>query len=110
MRFNGKRSREAGAWNALKAAAADWVAHKSAKAGAAIAYYSIFSIGPLIVVVISIATLVLDREGVQREVTEAIRGLLGDKGAEAVNTMLTAAGKPGEGIFASIIGTVTLVF
>ena len=99
-----------GLWNALKAAASQWMAHKSAKAGAALAYYSIFSIGPLIVVVISIATLVLDREGVQREVTEAIRGLLGDKGAEAVNTMLTAAGKPGEGIFASIIGTVTLVF
>jgi membrane protein len=99
-----------GLWNALKAAASQWMADKSAKAGAALAYYSIFSIGPLIVVVISIATLVLDREGVQREVTEAIGGLLGDKGAEAVNTMLTAAGKPGEGIFASIIGTVTLVF
>jgi membrane protein len=86
------------------------MAHKSAKAGAALAYYSIFSIGPLIIVVISIATLVLDREGVQQEVTGAIKGLLGDKGAEAVNTMLTAAGKPREGIFASVIGTVTLVF
>jgi membrane protein len=86
------------------------MAHKSAKAGAALAYYSIFSVGPLIVIVISIATLVFDREGVQREVTGAIRGLLGEKGAEAVNTMLSAAGKPSEGIFATIIGTVTLVF
>jgi membrane protein len=100
----------AGVWAALKAAASDWSGHKSAKAGAAIAYYSIFSIGPLIVVVISIAALIFGREGVQREVTEAIRGLLGDKGAESINTMLTAAGKPNEGIFASVIGTVTLVF
>jgi len=99
-----------GVWNALTTAASQWMAHKSAKAGAALAYYSIFSIGPLIIVVISIATLVLDREGVQQEVTGAIKGLLGDKGAEAVNTMLTAAGKPREGIFASVIGTVTLVF
>ena len=99
-----------GLWPALKAAASEWSAHKSAKAGAAIAYYSIFSLGPLIVVVISIAALIFGREGVQREVTEAIRGLLGDKGAESVNTMLSAAGKPGEGIFASIIGTVTLIF
>jgi membrane protein len=99
-----------GVWHALTGAASQWMAHKSAKAGAALAYYSIFSIGPLIVVVISIATLVLDREGVQREVAGAIGGLLGDKGAEAVNTMLSAAGKPREGIFASIIGTVTLVF
>src|ERR1044071_3206651 len=95
---------------ALKVAASDWSAHKSAKAGAAIAYYSIFSLGPLIVVVISIAALIFGREGVQREVTEAIRGLLGDKGGESVNTMLSAAGKPSEGIFASIIGTVTLIF
>ena len=86
------------------------MAHKSAKAGAALAYYSIFSVGPLIMIVISIATLVFDREGVQGEVTGAIRGLLGEKGAEAVNTMLSAAGKPSEGIFATIIGTVTLVF
>ena len=56
-------------------------------------------------VVISWPALFFGREGVQREVTEAIRGLLGDKGAESVNTMLTAAGKPSEGIFASIIGT-----
>ena len=99
-----------GLWPALKGAASDWSAHKSAKAGAAIAYYSIFSIGPLIVVVISLAALFFGREGVQQEVTQAIRGLLGDKGSEAVNAMLTAAGAPSEGVFASIIGTVTLVF
>ena len=39
-----------GVWNTLKAAALQWLDHKDAKAGAAIAYYSIFSIGPLIVV------------------------------------------------------------
>jgi membrane protein len=99
-----------GVWNTLKAAALQWLDHKDAKAGAAIAYYSIFSIGPLIVVVISIAGLVLGREGVQAEVTTAIKGLLGDKGAEAVNTMLTSAGKPSEGIFASVIGTAALIF
>jgi uncharacterized BrkB/YihY/UPF0761 family membrane protein len=99
-----------GLWPALKGAASDWSAHKSAKAGAAIAYYSIFSIGPLIVVVISLAGLFFGRESVQQEVTQAIRGLLGDKGSEAVNAMLTAAGAPSEGVFASIIGTVTLLF
>jgi membrane protein len=99
-----------GIWNGLKAAASQWSAHKDAKAGAAIAYYSIFSIGPLIIVVISIAALFFEREGVQKEVTGAIGGLLGKRGAEAVNTMLAGAGTTGEGIFASIIGTVTLIF
>jgi membrane protein len=99
-----------GLWNALKEAGRNWIAHKSPKAGASLAYYSIFSIGPLIVVVISIATLVFQREGVQQEVANAIQGLIGSKGAEAVNTMLMSAGKPSEGIFATIIGTVALIF
>ena len=99
-----------GLWNALREAARSWLAHKSPKAGASLAYYSIFSIGPLIVVVISIATLVFQREGIQREVAAAIQGVIGDKGAGAVSTMLASAGKPSEGLFATIIGTVTLVF
>ena len=99
-----------GLWNALKQAGRNWLAHKSPKAGASLAYYSIFSVGPLIVVVISIATLVFQREGVQREVADAIQGLVGKNGADAVNTMLVSAGKPSEGIFATIIGTVTLIF
>jgi membrane protein len=101
---------EPGLWNALKRAGQNWLAHKSPKAGASLAYYSIFSMGPLIVVVISIATLVFERQGVQREVVDAIKGLVGDKGAEAVGGMLSTAGKPSEGLFATIIGTATLLF
>jgi membrane protein len=99
-----------GLWNALKETARNWMAHKSPKAGASLAYYSIFSIGPLIVVAISMATLIFQREGVQKQVSEAIRGLVGGKGAEAVDAMLAAAGKPSEGIFATIIGTAALIF
>ena len=99
-----------GLWSALRRAFSQWSEHKDAKAGAALAYYSIFSIGPLIVVVVSVAALVFDRGGVQSEVTGAIKGLIGDKGAAVLETMLADAGKPGEGIFASLIGTATLIF
>jgi membrane protein len=99
-----------GLWSALKEAGRNWLAHKSPKAGASLAYYSIFSLGPLIVVAISVAALIFQREGVQQQVVEAIRGVMGEKGAGAVNTMLSGAGKPSEGLFATIIGTVALVF
>ena len=70
-----------GLWPALKGAAADWSAHKSAKAGAAIAYYSIFSIGPLIVVVISLAALFFGAKGSQQRGDRGhSAALLGDKG------------------------------
>jgi membrane protein len=99
-----------GLWNALMAAGRRWLAHKSPKAGASLAYYSIFSMGPLIVVVISVAALVFEREGVQHQVVDAIRGLIGDKGAEAVGGMLGGADRPKQGIFAALIGTATLLF
>jgi membrane protein len=87
-----------------------WLAHNDARAGAAIAYYSIFSIGPLIVVAISIAALVFDREGVQNQVIDALRSLLGDAAAKSIGTMLSGAGSKAEGVFAEIIGTVALVY
>jgi len=99
-----------GFWGTLKGAGEHWLAHKSSKAGASLAYYSIFSIGPLVVVVITITSLVFQREGVQQEVTSAVRGLVGDKGAEAIGAMLSGAGKPSQGLFATIIGTATLLF
>jgi uncharacterized BrkB/YihY/UPF0761 family membrane protein len=99
-----------GLWAALRASVAQWSAHKDARVGAAIAYYSIFSIGPLIVVAISIASLVFDREGVQREVISSLQSLIGNKGAESVNSMLGAAGSQGEGLFATAIGVVTLLY
>lgn len=99
-----------GLFNALKEAGSQWVAHKSSKAGAALAYYSIFSMGPLIVVIVSIAALVFQREGVQQEVTEGIRDAIGNEGAESVRTMLGGAGSESQGLFATIIGTATLLF
>ncbi len=86
-----------GLWSALKAVGAQWSAHRDTKTGAAIAYYSIFSLGPLIVVVISVAALAFSRQDVQKEVTAALQGLLGDKGAGAIDTMLKGAGTPGQG-------------
>jgi membrane protein len=52
-----------GWWTSLKETASRWSEHKGARQGAALAYYSIFSIGPLIVIAISIAGLKRAREG-----------------------------------------------
>jgi membrane protein len=101
---------EPGLWNALMTAGRQWLAHRSPKAGASLAYYSIFSMGPLVVVIISVAALVFDREGVQREVVEAIRGLIGEEGAAAVGTMLSGADRPRQGVFATVIGVAALLF
>src|ERR1700716_4436921 len=95
-------------WSLFKDAAANWSAHKDARQGAALAYYSVFSIGPLMVIAIAIAGLVFGQEAVRGEVGSQLKGLLGDTGAQALQSMLAGASKPQQGIVATILGVGTL--
>lgn len=97
-------------WSLFKQAATDWSAHKDSRLGAALAYYSIFSIGPLILIAIAVAGLVFGQEAVRGEVSTQLTGLLGSAGAKSIDSMLASAGKPREGVIATIIGLGTLVF
>jgi len=64
-------------WTVAKEAAANWSSHKDAKQGAAIAYYSVFSLGPIIVIAIAVAGLLFGRETVTTEVITSIKGRRG---------------------------------
>jgi membrane protein len=97
-------------WSPLQETISRWSGHKDARLGAALAYYSIFSIGPLIVIAIAIAGLVFGAEAVQTQVVGALHGLLGDSGTQAIDAMLKGANRPREGIFATVIGVGALVF
>jgi membrane protein len=101
---------ELGWWPLISQAGTQWVTHKDARLGAALAYYSVFSIGPLIVIAIAIAGLLFEQGAVRGEVTNTLKGLLGDTGAQAINAMLVDASKPREGILAAAIGLGTLIF
>jgi membrane protein len=97
-------------WSPLQETVSRWSEHKDARVGAALAYYSIFSLGPLIVIAITIAGLVFGGEAVQAQVFGALHGLLGDSGTQAFDAMLKGANRPREGILATVIGVGTLVF
>jgi membrane protein len=97
-------------WSLLKDTAACWMAHKAARLGAALAYYSIFSLGPLMLIAISVAGLLFGHEAVQGQVSAQLASLLGEQGAQGIESMLAGAGKPSEGAFATALGAGTLVF
>jgi membrane protein len=97
-------------WSPLQETADRWLEHKDARLGAALAYYSIFSLGPLIVIAIAIAGFVFSAEAVQAQVFGALHGLLGDSGTQAIDAMLKGANRPREDILATVIGVGTLVF
>jgi membrane protein len=97
-------------WSLLKETASNWSEHKDARMGAALAYYSIFSIGPLIVIAIAIAGLAFGQELVSKAVSTQMRELLGDAGAQAVAAMLADASRPREGLWATLFGVAMLIF
>ena len=97
-------------WGIVNSAAMQWVGHKDARLGAALSYYSVFSIGPLILIAIAVAGLLFGQDAVRGEVTGSLKGLLGDTGARAIETMLAEASKPKEGMLATLIGIGTLLF
>jgi membrane protein len=97
-------------WTPLQETAGQWSKHEDARLGAALAYYSIFSLGPLIVIAIAIAGFVLGAEAVQAQVFGSLHGLLGDNGSQAIEAMLKGANRPRESILAIVIGVGTLVF
>jgi len=97
-------------WTVAKEAAENWSRHQDSRQGAALAYYSVFSIGPLIVIAIAIAGFVFGREAVTGQVALSIKDMLGDTGAKAVQAMLVDASRPKEGLLATSLGIGALLF
>lgn len=93
----------------LKDAAASWSADYVPSMGAALSYYSLFSIAPLLLIVIGIAGLVFGEEAARGAIFAQLQGLIGQESAKAVQALLQAADKPREGLVSTIIGIAVLL-
>src|SRR5438132_7754486 len=83
---------------------------KAQRLGAALAYYTLFSIAPLLLIAIAVAGLIFGRSQAQAQIVAQLRTLMGDAGAKAIAEMLANAAKPKSGTLAIIIGAVTMLF
>lgn len=98
-----------GIWSVLKKSFSGFSNDKVMKLSASLAYSTVFSIGPMIIVIIYIAGLIYGREAVSGTVFGQIQGLVGAKAAEQIQEMIKNAALQTEGNFAFIIGIITLV-
>jgi membrane protein len=96
-------------WNLLKTAGNDWLRHSDARLGAALAYYSVFSLGPLLLIVVSVAGLFFGEDAVRTALTTQFRSLLGPLGSQAVETMLKGAGSQASGTLTAALGIILLL-
>ncbi len=96
-------------WQLVKQAANAWIDDYAPSMGAALAYYTVFSLAPLLLIVIAIAGLVFGPEAARGEIFGQLTGLMGDDAAKAVQDMLINVSKPAEGITATVVGAVVLL-
>ncbi len=92
----------------FKTAAINWVRDYAQSMGAALAFYTMFSVTPLLLIVISIAGLVFGEEAARGEIFNQLDKMLGPRGALAVQNLIESAGKPTTSVLTSVFGLVFL--
>ncbi|MEP6600803.1 MAG: YhjD/YihY/BrkB family envelope integrity protein, partial [Nitrospirota bacterium] len=99
-----------GVWMLLREAFYAWLDDNVQRLGAALAYYTVFSLAPLLIIAIAIAGLAFGQEAAQGQIMSQIEDLLGEQGAKATQAMIESARQPIAGLVASLLGVIMLVF
>jgi len=97
-------------WAALWRTAADnWVTDRAASMGAAIAYYTCFSLAPMLILVVAVAGLAFGKSAAEGALFDQLADLVGTDSAGALQAMLRSAGGAKSGVIASIVGFVRAI-
>ena len=92
----------------LRKASNAWIDDHAQSMGAALSYYTVFSLAPLLLIAISVAGLVFGRDAAQGAVVDQLDGLIGQTGAQAVQDLLKSVARPSTGVVATITGIAVL--
>jgi len=96
-------------WQLVRDSVSAWIDDFAPSMGAAISYYTVFSIAPLLLIVIAVTGMVLGREAASGQIFAQVQGLLGEEGATAIQGMVESASLSGKSFLATAIGVVTLI-
>ncbi|MDQ6629667.1 MAG: YihY/virulence factor BrkB family protein [Pseudomonadota bacterium] len=96
-------------WSIAKQSVTAWVDDYAPSMGAALAYYTLFSIAPLILIVASIAGIVFGEAAARGQIFGELRGLMGEPSAAAIEALLRDLNKPNQGIVGTVIGVAALL-
>lgn len=96
-------------WEMVKTAGSNWVEDKVPRMGAALSYYTIFSLAPLLVIAIGLAGLIFGRDAAQHQIVGQIAGIVGEPAAKAIQEMLSHAWLSGASVWATVAGVIVLL-
>ena len=97
-------------WSMLSQTFSAWNEHEGPRLGAALAFYTILSLAPLVILVIALVALIFGHSTAQDQLLGQVDSMIGHQGSKAVKGMIEHAQEPASGTFASIIGVITLLF
>ena len=96
-------------WPLIKTTINNWNDDNASSMGAALAFYTLFSIAPLLLVVLSITGFVFGLEAARGEIAGQLQNLMGEQSAMAVQALLQNVNKPEEGLIATVVGVLLLL-
>jgi len=93
----------------LKQAGTAWLADNAPRLGAALAFYTLFSLAPVLIVAASVAGFVFGEKTAQAEIVRQFQGLMGTQGATAIETIIQSTNRPALGVFATMLGLLAIL-
>ncbi len=96
-------------YHLIKETVSQWINDKSLKLGAALSYYTVFSLPPLLLIVIALAGLAFGEEAARGSIMDEFQGFIGKENAAIIQTMIAKAASPKKGIIATVVGLVVLI-
>ena len=93
-----------GAWTLIRDTVKNFIADEALSRGASIAYYTLFAIAPVLLIIIAIAAMVFGREGAQAAIVGQLSGLMGESTAKALEEIVQKVGDRGSGFWATLVG------
>src|SRR5438067_7551698 len=94
----------------LREVAAEWRKDNALSLGAALAFYTLFSLAPLLVLVVAIVGLVFGRAAAQGEIVARVGGAVGPEAAKVIEGMIARASAPTSGVIATVASLATMLF
>ena len=96
-------------WDLLKETFKSWDEDRAPRLAAALAYYTIFALAPLLIIAIAVAAMFFDEAQVRQNMLNEVGNMIGQNGRQAIEAMIEGARQPTTGLIATVIGVVTLL-
>src|ERR1022692_4218300 len=93
----------------VRQAGAAWFSNNAPRLGAALAFYTLFSLAPVLIVAVSVAGFIFGEKAAQGEIVRQFQGLMGAQGATAIETIIQSSNRPTLGVFATLLGLLAIL-